>query len=531
MKRGLWGYRLAAAGVLATAMATAARVGAAEPPVSSTASTPSDSPGPTGDTRRGGWLIVPSISVMETYTDNVTLAPSGREESDFITSVMPSLRVEGNSARAKLSLNYRRQQLLYAGDSDRNSGQNFLNAAGTLEAVERLLYIDAGASITQQAISAFGSQPTVTENVDRNRAETATYYVSPYVRGRFGSAAEYTLRYKRTMTNSSVNAFSDSDINDFTGAVRSISRGTLFGWALDANKSTTHFDTRRSIELRLLRGTLFYHYDPELTFLAIAGHESNNYASPSMEDKATYGAGFEWTPSPRTRAAGTAERRFFGDSHDFTLTHRTPLSSWQYSDRRMVTVLPNQLALTSPGTAFDLLFNALTSRFPDPIARAQEVERLLQQTGTPANLGLQTGFLTTRAFVEQVRQASVAMLGVRNTITFTATMSQREGIGAAGGTPDDFTLSPEIDTRSLSISWAHKLSAVTSANVIASHIQSKGAAGTNLETEQNTVRLLFTHRFGPRTSGTLGLRYVRFDGTTGQEYTERAVTASVSTTF
>lgn len=503
------------------------------PPASTSGAVPS---APSGDTsgaagRRGGWFVVPSLTVTETYTDNVALTPSNRKEADLITAVIPGVRIEGNGARAKLSLNYRRHQVLYAGDSDRNSSQNFLSAIGSLEAVERWLFLDAGGTITQQAISAFGSQPTVTENVNANRSETRTYYISPYARGRIGSAAEYEVRYRLTTTSSSANTLSDSDVSDWTGVMKSPTRGATFGWALDAKRQTTHFDVRRTLELTHVRGTLLYHFDPELTLSLLGGQESNNYLSQTTEDKITYGAGFEWTPTPRTRVAGTAEKRFFGDSHHFILAHRTPRSSWQYLDSRTVTVLPNQLALAPAGTAFDLLFNALSSRVPDPVLRAQEVERILQQGGIPSDLGLQTGFLTTRAFVEHLRQASVALLGVRNTITFTAAMSRRESITGAGGAADDFSLSPEIDTRSIGGSWAHRISALSSVNLLISHIQTTGAAATNLETTQNAIRLLFSHRLSPRSSAGLAFRYVRFDSTSGVEYTEKAVTASVSTTF
>ena len=500
-------------------------------PSSSNAVAPLDS-GSTGTgALRGGWLITPSISVLETYTDNVALAPSNRKESDFITSVTPGLRIEGKGARANLSLVYRRHELLYAGESDRNSSQNFLNATGSLEAIERWLFIDAGATITQQAISAFGSQPTVTENVSSNRVETSSYFISPYIRGRLGSAAEYNVRYRWTAASSDGNALADSDVSEWSGNLGSTARGTLFGWRLDASRQANHVDTRRSTELRLVRGTLLYHYDSDLTFSLNAGHESNNYSTASTESRVTYGGGFEWVPSPRARVAGTTEKRFFGESHEFTLDYRTPLSSWQFLDRRVVTVLPPQLALPGQATAYDLLFDALTSRFPDPALRAQEVQRVLQQNGTPENLGLQTGFLTTRAFVERIQQASFALLGTRNTITFTATRTTREGIGEAGGGPDDFTLSSEIETRTIGASWAHRFSALSSANLLATRIQTKGSAGTNLESVQDTVRLIFSHRLGPRTSGSIGLRYVRFDPTTGLDYTEKAVTASVSTTF
>jgi uncharacterized protein (PEP-CTERM system associated) len=332
-------------------------------------------------------------------------------------------------------------------------------------------------------------------------------------------------------THSTASTLANSQDSTWSGVLKSSSELATIGWSLDANRQTTQFSARRSLELSHVRGSLLYHYYPELTFSLLGGTESNNYASQSAESRGTYGVGFDWAPSPRTRANGTVEKRFFGDSHELSLSHRTPLSSWQYVDSRTVTVVPNQLALARPGTAFDLLYDALASRFPDPAVRAQEVERQLQQNGIPANLGVTNGFLTSQAFVQRNHQASVGLLGARNTITFTAALTRREALGAGGGAVGDFISSPVIDTRSVSASWAHRLSPLSSVNLLASYVNSKGATGTSLDTTQKAVRVLFSHDFSRRTQGTLGARYVTFDSTTGLAFTEKAVTASIAMSF
>jgi uncharacterized protein (PEP-CTERM system associated) len=73
--------------------------------------------------------------------------------------------------------------------------------AGTLEAVEDWLFVDASATISQQYISAFGAVSPSNANIDRNRTETFYYSLSPYIRGRLLSSAEYLLRYSVSGTN------------------------------------------------------------------------------------------------------------------------------------------------------------------------------------------------------------------------------------------------------------------------------------------------------------------------------------------
>src|SRR5688572_25215237 len=89
------------------------------------------------------WTVTPSITVTETITDNVTLAPSDRKQSDLITQITPGIRIDGAGARVKLNLDYRASRLLYANQSGSNSTQNFLNARGTVEAIEKWFFVDA----------------------------------------------------------------------------------------------------------------------------------------------------------------------------------------------------------------------------------------------------------------------------------------------------------------------------------------------------------------------------------------------------
>lgn len=477
------------------------------------------------------WRVTPSISLVETLTDNVDLAPGNRKQSDLITQVAPGIAVTGTGARIKLNFDYRMNNLLYANDSARNNVQNYMDALATVEAVENWLFVDARGSITQQAISAFGAQPTTNGNVNSNRAETSTYQLSPYIRGKLGSAADYQLRYTWSTTGARGNQFADTEVEEWVGSITGRTGLATLGWALNGSAQYVHPNVGREIETTRLGGSLIYQVDPQIRVSVLGGRESNNYSGVDSKASATYGARLEWAPTQRTQISALKEKRPFGHSHDFSLTHRTPLSAWQLSDRKDITVLPNQLIPGTRGTAFELLFDALASRIPDPIARAQEVERQLRQSGTPADLALATGFLTTRVFVQRSQQASVAILGARNTLTFAAALTESRAISGAPATADDFALSSEVQQRSISVSWAHRLSPLSSVNLLATQVHSSGGAASNLDSTQSSVLLLFSHHIGPKTSGSLSVRHVRFDNSTGSGYREKAVTGSLFVTF
>ena len=66
------------------------------------------------------WKITPRLSLLETYTDNVTLATRGNEKSDFITQINPGVSLTGTGARLKVNANYTMQNLFYANESGPN---------------------------------------------------------------------------------------------------------------------------------------------------------------------------------------------------------------------------------------------------------------------------------------------------------------------------------------------------------------------------------------------------------------------------
>jgi uncharacterized protein (PEP-CTERM system associated) len=476
------------------------------------------------------WQITPSISLVETLTDNVALEPDNTKRSDLITQIVPGIRIDGASARARLNLDYRMSNLLYARDSRRNHLQHYLNGRGTLEAIDNWLFVDAHATITQHSISAFGAQPLTPELDTGNRARTSNYVLSPYIRGRLGLVADYEARYRWSTTSSRADLFGNTETRELSGNLVS-AQDRRVGWTAYASNFNIRYDTGRNVEATRLRGTLGYRWDVDWRIHGIIGHESNNYVSPDKVSRVTYGAGFEWTPTERTQVAAVWERRFFGDGHSVSLQHRTARSAWRFTDRKEESILPNQLAFAGAGTAFDLLFDALAASIPNPVDRAREVERLLLQSGIPRDLALRFGFLTNRSYVERVRDASVALLGVNNTVTFSAHVSERLAIGAGSGRVDDFVLSPDIEQRGVSASWSRRISELSSLNVLASHIRSSGAAGTVADSKHSMVRVLLSHRLGPRTHGTVGARIVRYDRATTPTATEHALTASLTMTF
>ncbi|ADE16291.1 PEP-CTERM system associated protein [Nitrosococcus halophilus Nc 4] len=105
------------------------------------------------------WNFIPIFGVGEVYTDNVTLAPSGEEQDEFITQIIPGFSLQGIGSHLKLRANYRMQNLLYAEQSSRNTTFHQLQAAATAELIERHFFFDIRSTVFQALVSPSGAVP------------------------------------------------------------------------------------------------------------------------------------------------------------------------------------------------------------------------------------------------------------------------------------------------------------------------------------------------------------------------------------
>jgi uncharacterized protein (PEP-CTERM system associated) len=479
------------------------------------------------------WTFTPNVTVKETLTDNFDLAPDSRKQGDLVTEIIPGISINGTGKRVKLHLDYRMDNLIYARHSSQNNLQNTLEANGTVEAVENFLFLDARASIEQEAISPFGPRPTDNTSVTNNRTESRTYQLSPYIRGQLPSSIDYLARYTYTDLRSSGDSNGDSRTGEATLHIGGATRQANLGWAAEVESLRVDNTQTRDTQSDRARGILNYMVDPQFKLSGTAGYERNDYVTLEPTGEATYGAGFEWAPTPRTKVFGHWEHRFFGTGWDYGASHRTPFFAFSLKSTRDVNTDAQRAAGTGPGSAYSLLFAALATRFPDPIDRAAEAQRLLTQGGIPADLGLPPDFLVGTVFVEQRTEASAAFLGVRNSITFVVYRSTRDALGVAANPGVPSNVQPNTNEWGASAGYSHRLTGFSTLTALGTWRRTTGESTTTLQSEQLDGSLIFVTQLGRRTSGSLELRHSRFNGDVGSssDYRENAFIASLSMRF
>jgi uncharacterized protein (PEP-CTERM system associated) len=207
------------------------------------------------------------------------------------------------------------------------------------------------------------------------------------------------------------------------------------------------------------------------------------------------------------------------------------LTAWRYSDVKDVATLPTLLGGYSPGTVQELMSDLLEFSIPDPVERSRAVRARLDLSGSPSNLSGGDGVLSSRLYVDRVREASVALIGVRNTLTFVLRQRDEQLLASAPVAVDSFSSSTGIRERSLSLAWLYRLAPLTTLNVSLMHRKSEATEVVGLEEKQDTQTVALGFRLSPKANASLGVRRLRSDGLTTALVRENALVGSFTQRF
>ncbi|MFZ4535381.1 TIGR03016 family PEP-CTERM system-associated outer membrane protein [Propionivibrio sp.] len=477
------------------------------------------------------WTITPTLAFSATATDNLNLS-STNQESSLIFNINPGINIAASGGdRFKLRLAYGMNNLGYTNDPSRNNNiQNNLNASATLEAVENWLFIDANANIYQQAISPFGAAPlssSVNTNVNSNITETSNYQISPYIRGSFGSFADYQLRYSLSSTGSQAGNAYESTTQTWLGSMEGKTRLANLGWSAYVNSQSIDQGNLRTTEDNRVNVALTYQITPQFNVSLIGGREEQNFINRQKQSNSSNGYGFAWSPTERTKMEFRRVDRFFGPSNTFSFSHRTARTAWTMSASKEATSTQSQgsVGLGANNDLLVIIFSAdpRCSSLPPAQKDACANNLALNAPGSQ----LQGGFQTNQAVVQQLRLISFALLGVRNTVTFSATQNNTQNLTAfnqvvpIGSGPSQ----NNVDQIGASVNWSHQLSPQSTLGATIARSNSKGTGLNNLETTQQGISLNFSTQLGAKTNAGLSARRVSSDGTTN--YTENALTGTL----
>lgn len=402
------------------------------------------------------FLLTPAVSVSETVTNNIGGAGIAGP-SDAITRATAGLRLVNRTGQSKAMVDYALSGLVYARNSERNTHQQSLQSLLDLEWFEQRGLLQAAATISQGAVSAFGAQPTASALPTTNVVEVRTGRLSPRWDGPLGESLRLNALGQVLVTDAAGSSTGDSTSYSGSLQISPYRRGPL-GWSLQLAQQGSRFSQGRSSNTVRVLGGLSRELDElDLRLVANAGYERGSVVSGDSRSAANWGVGVTWAPSPRTLGEVSYDRRLFGNSYAVSLEHRTPHTVWRALTSRRLNESGTDGVGTNIGTAYDLFFAQLASVEPDPVRRADLVLAFLAQNGIDPGTSVSAGFLRSATTIDNLQQLSAAWRGPRSTATVTYTRNRSQRANALVLADDDLSNSLVVVTTSWSLLLTHRL--------------------------------------------------------------------------
>jgi uncharacterized protein (PEP-CTERM system associated) len=359
------------------------------------------------------------------------------------------------------------------------------------------------------------------------------YTISPYLRKRYETFADFEARYAHDGVSSDTGGFATYNNDRFSLSANSGAAFNKIGWNAIYLRQQTSYSGFSSTNSDYANAAGRYNLTDQFALTGSVGYERYGYDFTSESPSgASWSVGFAWTPTPRTRLEASAGQRFYGNTYALNGTLRNRYEVWNVSYNEQITTPAAQLAQTVsiPTTTFlDQLF---AQSIPDAATRTQAVDAYIRATGLPATLSYQVNGLSNSYFLQKRAQASVGLNISKSTLVLTAynvVNSPQSVQGVNSGLAANNNLAFAADTHQAGVSalWTLRLAPLTSVNVNSQYYRTSSSSIDRVDhNELLTVGL--SRQFLPKLNGTVELR--RYQGTYGGvgSFRENAVSAILS---
>ena len=483
------------------------------------------------------WRGTLNLNASETYTDNASLTPAAAAKSDFVTQVSPGFSLRGTGPKLNVSVDYFLQESVYARESDLNRTNHSLAASAKSELAKNWLFIDANASIAQETVSVVGPVGGDNTTSNANRAEVRTFRVSPYVRDRLGSSADYEVRYQYDNVRSDSDILPTSWSNKYSANITSGPAFRTYTWDLKLYKENVYYQQGGDQGQESITGDLRYFLTPLFALTAGTGYEKYDY--PFFGDKpegSFWNGGIFWQPSTLTTLSVSSGKRFFGRVYALDFSHRSRRLLWKASYGENITTTRSNFVIPQTLNTSDYLSALISASISDPVQRAQAVNQLIAQRGLPAALANSVNFFTDQVFLQKRGDASVAYNSAKTTtvLSFFRDVRDSNAIGALGSVllgQGDFGQSANIRQQGVGLlfNWAFQPRTNADFNIGYSDTLFRD---TGQKDRLKFLRLGLRHQLTPKMTGAVDYHYNQRDSTAAEfDYKENAVSASVNVRF
>lgn len=472
------------------------------------------------------WALDAGVSSTLTWSSNGDLGIGTESRADTLLEVRPHLSLTAEGPRLRLRGNLALDGVATVHDTQPKRILPEADVNAHWVAIERFLFVDAGVHAQRTSQNPFGVRPELATSA--NTLTTAQAHLSPFIESSIDASTRYRLRSENSWTHDIGPAASQASV---TAAAGYFGRHSLalehdprpLGWRLEAERSQTRYrdDAQQPITADIARLVLDYALGADTTAGVRAGREHTDLVTRDTR-RNIYGWQAQWRPSERTTLAAFDEQRFFGSAWRLSFDHRMPRLAWSIVASRSLDTTPQALFNLLPTDNVAALIDAMfTTRYPDPIARAEVVQDFLAQQGIASGTLRPTTIYSPRLSIVTLRSATVTLTGTRNTLALSAFLSRTEDAPDAGNLATGTALTNNSE-QGASATLSHRLSPTTNVNmsIDASRIRALQAPD---RTTQHSARLQLNTELSPRTTLVGGVRYRKLRSNVTPEGREGAV--------
>lgn len=477
------------------------------------------------------WRLTPTIDLRQTYTDNVALQDERRARGQWVTELAPGLAFSHQGPRLRARGRYQYQNVFMPGGPVEGTvgSSHFLQAEATASLIRQRLLIDASAGRSQQPLSAFGPPVSHHSYAGANRADLATWRVSPYL---FFKGGE--LRYTHDSVDTRSQAQGKTDSNSL--ALRLAGRSAIETLAWTADLQRQRIDEATGQETTIDYADAMLRLRIARTFALTAGVGYDRIDSDllgGVQDGNAWRVGAAWSPGPRTRVQASTGRRFYGPSHTLTVSHRSRhlVTRLDYRDGVMATRSHFLLPETTDTAA--LLDDLFRPSYSDAAERRQAVDAYLQRTGLPASLAEQIHFLANRYSVQATWRASLRWRRGRSSGALSAFKLKRDPLRHRTiNLPGGDTAQDHLGQHGVSIGAHHALGVQSALLATADFVRSRSRSA-DARAGSKLLRLAARQRLSEQLTAAVEWRHVSGSSALlgGTRYKENALALTLSARF
>ncbi|MCS6944239.1 MAG: TIGR03016 family PEP-CTERM system-associated outer membrane protein [Sutterellaceae bacterium] len=482
------------------------------------------------------WSVEAGADARVTWTDNAAFDARGAATEDWLWELSPVVRLLAVGPRLRLAGTAGVSALTYTQGAGRSRVLSTADIRAEAELAERHFFLEAAVVARPGAENVFA--PRSDGPSDVNTVTSVQYRLTPTWRGRLGGAVDVQLRSANAWTDIVGERGAPADAA-YTGehSLRLRRMPVPFGWTVEVVRSETRYESvvPPAATTDTGRVELEYAWTPGLTTSLRAGHEKTNLVIRDRQ-QATYGVAARWRPTERTLLEASGERRFFGTGWSARFDHRWPRVAWSFVSRRDVGSFP-QAFLNLPPTenVVALLNAAFTTRFPDEFERNRVIADIIARYNLPASLAAPTALYSRRFSIQTSHTASLAVIGVRNSLALSLFHTKTEDLADAAFLVPSATATNVLQ-QGEAATLAHLLTPLTTVNLTLSRTRTEGVgADAGPQSRQIAARLELAQRFAPRSRGYVGARWQKFESTAGAavpaDAAERAVFLGIAHRF